>query len=540
MPSKYRILLLATLTFILSACGGGGGGGGGQASSSAPVSPVVAETSGTVSGTAVDYVSGLPLVNASVSVGNQSVKTGLDGSFVLKALPLSRTVATVSAAGYADYSKIVNLNANQTKQSVTLEAVPVGSSLTFDPSSTQKTTDSASLASATFPANAFANATGAAPTGSVTVQMTLLNGGSKSAHLPGDYSLANGNLQVFGAVSVDIKDSLGNVLNLALGKTALLEIPVVGSASNLPNQAPLFAFNAQTGRWVQEGAATLKSAAGKFYYEGSVSHFSTWAVGIPQSTILVTGKVVDETGKAFAGVTVSTIAVDDEATYSAVTDAAGNFSVPIKAGVGYRVFAYLNNAKSFVFNGVAQVTNSSLPDALVLPSAATATLSLGPPKVLPGDTAHFCCKFFKAEIPFTASGVEIKPFANNYHVEAGWEFTATAPLCERPALGEKGKSCSDNWMNSGHEAPYLNPWNGWDWDIGGYVPYKVGSTGSTTAGTLGFQFSFHNTKAEHDPQPTRYVVVAPNVTVLAVLTVTVYPKGAPKFTVRSGPVSVAY
>jgi len=517
---------------LVSSCGGGGG-------SNTTTPPVAIETFGTVSGMAVDRVSGLPLANASISVGSQLVKTGPEGSFVFNALPLSRTVVTVSASGYADYSKIVNLNANQAKQSITLEALPIGSSLTFDPGTAQKITDSESLTSATFSVNVFASASGGAPAGAVTVQITSLNGGTKPAHLPGDYSLTNGNIQTFGAVSVDIKDSQGNALNLASGKTALLEIPVIGSSSNLPSSTPLFSFSSQTGRWTQEGVATLKSTDGRYYYEGNVSHFSTWSAGEILSTILLTGKVVDETGKAFPGVTVTVIGIDYEGTFSAVTDAGGNFSVPAKPGGQGRMFAYLNNAKTFEFTGVAPNAAYSIPDALVLPSAATATLSLGTPVVLPGDSVHECCKFFKAEIPFTATGVEIKPIGTDkYYVEAGWEFTTTSPICQKPAPGVKGQGCSESWLNSAQPAPYLNPWNIWDGDIGGYLPYIVGAAGTTTAGSLGFQFSFHNTRFVSDPLP--WVVVTPTVTVIAVLAVTVYPKGAPQFTVRSGPISVTY
>ena len=54
--------------------------------------------------------------------------------------------------------------------------------------------------------------------------------------------------------------------------------PAAPRAPTLPATFPLYHLNETTGRWTQEGTATLQTdpATGAKYYEGTVSHFSTW------------------------------------------------------------------------------------------------------------------------------------------------------------------------------------------------------------------------------------------------------------------------
>jgi hypothetical protein len=542
----FRVLVQGFLSLFLVAlagCGGGGGGGGSSAGTPSSTSPpAVFDTSGTVFGIAFDQVSGTPLLGAKVTAGGKTVVTGPDGSFSVKDLALGRTVVSVSAAGHADNSIVVNLNASQGRQRVKLPAYPTGMSYTFDSALAQVLADPSSLAKVTLPANAFLSGSGATPIGGVTAELTLLNDASRPSGIPGDYTTASGNLQAYGAVSIVFKDSAGNALNLAPGKSAKVQFPTIATVANLPASAQLFSFDAQAGRWLLDSTATLVGTAPNAYYEGTVSHFSSWLVGAVVNPIQVTGKVVDESGAAFAGVTVAVIGVDYVGISIDITDGAGNFSVPAKPNAKVRVLAYLNDAQTPEQSGTLPSTNYAFPSPFVLPRAAAARIELGVPTVLAGDLASGdCCRYFKVEVPFKTTGMEIKPVvhtdgtADAVTVNARWEFSSAVRLCDRPPIGVSGANCSQTWLNAYQDPPYLNPWNGYD--NGGYLATKVGATNTTTAGTLGFQFSFHNAVFNKGV----WVVILPTVSVTAVLAVTVVnPVTSTSVTVRSEPILVSY
>lgn len=100
--------------------------------------------------------------------------------------------------------------------------------------------------------------------------------------LPGDLFAVNANNQVgmlesFGMISVDLLDASGNLLQLATGKQADIEIPVPDSKKNTaPTSIPLWHFDEKDGFWKIDGAATLNGNK----YVGKVSHFSWWNVDV--------------------------------------------------------------------------------------------------------------------------------------------------------------------------------------------------------------------------------------------------------------------
>ena len=87
-------------------------------------------------------------------------------------------------------------------------------------------------------------------------------------------------LSSYGGVDIQIRDSFGNLYNLAPGKTATIRIPVDPAAQRAkdpPHTVELWYYDQQTGLWrQQEGSAQL---AGHFY-EATVNHFSAIAVGV--------------------------------------------------------------------------------------------------------------------------------------------------------------------------------------------------------------------------------------------------------------------
>jgi hypothetical protein len=81
---------------------------------------------------------------------------------------------------------------------------------------------------------------------------------------------------------------------------------------------------------VQEGTATLAGSAPNQYYEGTVTHFTTWNADQVMNTVRVTGCVADVNGVRLAGASVISDGVDYSGTSRAVTDSAGNFTISLR------------------------------------------------------------------------------------------------------------------------------------------------------------------------------------------------------------------
>ncbi|MCU7374934.1 hypothetical protein PEC18_29875 [Paucibacter sp. O1-1] len=154
-------------------------------------------------------------------------------------------------------------------------------------------------------------ATGAAVSGTVTATVTALDPARDPATMPGDYTVSDTQrIESFGAIKVNLRDAAGNKLNLKTGSTATIRIPLSTRSATPPAGIPLYWFDETTGRWVQEGTATLAGSAPNQYYEGQVSHFSYWNADMPQDTIYVNGCVADTAGKRLADALVTTSGID--------------------------------------------------------------------------------------------------------------------------------------------------------------------------------------------------------------------------------------
>ena len=208
-------------------------------------------------------------------------------------------------------------------------------------------------------ANSLEDANGTAATGQVTsfiqpidVTQATTNGGNAGIDaFPGNMQANDGTQEVdivsYGAMNVSFTDSEGNALNLKDGSTATIRIPVPASAqATAQNHDPidLWYFNTTTGIWEKEGTATL--SGDKSYYEGTVSHFSTWNADVAEEVATVTGKVVYSDGTTPASyVLIKLTGVGYGFTYQAITDANGNFSLRARRGYDAKLEAVLPNRR---------------------------------------------------------------------------------------------------------------------------------------------------------------------------------------------------
>lgn len=525
-----RPALLAVLVSSLLGCGGSGGGGESSDATGLAVA-MPPDTAGSLFGRIVTRGSEVPLPGVTVRASGQSVTTGPDGSYLLSQLPLGRTLVTLAAPGHADDAFVADLNASLGRQRIGRQLHAVGQRLSFDPATAQLLQDPRSTARVSLPANALVGAEGAAPVGPVTMDVTLNDPGPDSdpTALPGDGQAATGAVQFFGAATYTFHDANGRPLNLAAGRSASIRIPAATSPTTLPATASLHHFDPSSGRWVQEGQASRVGAGVGAYFEGTVTHFSTWAAAAPHDRISLTGRVVDEFGLPMPGVRVFAVGVDHIGSGQTTADASGHFSVFAKPSARLVVFAVSNDGESPELPVTTTSASAELPAALVLPALSRARLALGAPTV--GLSSSTCCSVSDVRASFAVTGVS--PTRVRV-LSARWELghnvpqtcvgTATGYACTGP-----GTLATERWL------VHLNPA-----DRGGYLSMQIAGRPGELTGTLGFQASVHFQSSDEPLTAVPLGNGSPGVTFSVVLVLDLQDAATGTvLTVRSQPVIVS-
>jgi len=318
-PIEYSICLLASA----STC------------DSATVTVIVPEV-GTLTGRAIDAATGLGVPDVVVSVGGVSTTTDASGNFTLTSAPPGDRLSVVFDS--ATYGQTVRVTALAASGNADVQArlVRVSATAQIDAATGGTVTVPGSTAQVVLPANGLQNADGSPASGSVTVKLTVIDPASDSSVMPGDFTtLASGTptlIESFGALNVELTDAAGAPLNLAAGQSATLRIAVASRNASRPATIPLYYFDNATGRWVEEGTATLVGSGASAYYEGTVTHFTTWNADQVYNTVRISGCVADAAGVPVAGAYVAADGVDYTGTSSAYTDANGNFVLPMRLG----------------------------------------------------------------------------------------------------------------------------------------------------------------------------------------------------------------
>jgi hypothetical protein len=264
-PARLGYGLFFSAIALLYGCGGNDG-------SVTSVQPAP-NTTGTLQGKVVASATSAPLANAKVSAGALSTRTDTNGNFTLTDVPEStRAVIRVEADNYVDALVIAQVVAGKSL-SASARLMPVAAALNFTANAAVTLKSPNSVAQVTLPANSMVNAaTGVAVTGPATARITAINPALDPDTMPGDYTVSDTvSLESFGAIKVTLQDASGAKLNLKAGSSAVIRIPLASRSASPPASIPLFYFNEDTGRWVEEGSATLSGTAPDQYYEGTVT-----------------------------------------------------------------------------------------------------------------------------------------------------------------------------------------------------------------------------------------------------------------------------
>ena len=377
LPSRLRSLILLASFLALTACGGGGssdngsgggagtGTGTGTGNGSGTTPPA---TTGSIAGTVKRSSDDGPIPNATVSINGTALSATTDGNgnfTLVNAPPNDRAIVRVTATGFAETLKIVDVDANATA-SVSAQLRPVGATVNVAGNADLMVAVPDSPAMVSIPANSLVDASGAAYAGAVVASLTPVNPALDVNAMPGDYQAITAAglspMESWGAVLITLDDATGKRLNLAAGKTATIRIPVATRNPVIPATIPLFYFDETRGAWIEEGTATLAGTAPAQYYEGTVQHFSFWNADMIMDTVTVSGCVRTDAGAAAAGALVTSDGIDYSGSSRATSGADGTFQIPVRRAsravlTGQMVTLLGNSASVGPFDGDTTLTD---------------------------------------------------------------------------------------------------------------------------------------------------------------------------------------
>lgn len=377
--SIKRALVIGTVSILLCACGGSGGDPSAQ--TPAPNSPVVVQPARLLGGVS-DAKTGAALVGVEVRVGTLSTQTIANGSYEL-GVGTGQLIVSFTKPGYAVQTKVTTDLVRQGDSSyLNVPLLPYAASQVLSGTAAQTVTVPGSTASVALPVDAMRRADGSAPQGAVTVNLTPIDPSSNINVMPGSLvTLQSGSavpIESFGALNVTIVDATGAELNLGSGKVATIRIPAVSRGAALPATIPLFHFSTVTGQWLQEGTATLFGSGATAYYEGTVTHFSTWNADRVVDTVFINSCVVDGANARVVGARVASEGIDYVGSAGTLTDALGNFRIAVKKNARVALTASANGlvgtSTSIATYGVDQTIATCLR---LTPAAVTIKLTWG-------------------------------------------------------------------------------------------------------------------------------------------------------------------
>jgi len=291
-----------------------------------------------------------------------------------------RIVVNADLVGFGEQSKIVTNTSITAGRTARMLMQPVALATTFDSTlGTDLTVGADVLLS--IPANALIDASDNLYSGTVTVELTVVDPSVSVEVMPGDYTSrdpggATSPIQSYGAISVTFTGSNGEVLDLGGGQIADINIPVAEAERlSAPAATALFHYDRQTGYWIEEGQAIRTTlASGLQVFEGQVSHFTTWNADEEYLPVFINGCVLNSAGAPFPNVRVDATGASYLGSSRAITDSNGNFSVPVRplSDVLITVGDGLQSGTIQVSSGTADSTEI---DCLVA-SAGSSTINL--------------------------------------------------------------------------------------------------------------------------------------------------------------------
>ena len=332
----------------------------------------------TISGSLNNYFNGEAISEGVVNLSNGEVVVststsdtqGLFSTKVQDTLLSDRLTLVADATDYSEAA--LSISRNELTQSHNLLLQPVHASISFDATQASELAVDGNVL-VNLPENSLVDLNGNLVSSAVVAELTVINPAIDIEMMPGDMLTTNSANEIvpiesFGAITVSFTDDAGNKLQLATNKEAQIQIPVAGS--NPPATIPLYYFNTTSGLWVEEGEAQLVAINGESFYQGNVSHFTTWNADMIYDTILVNGCVQDEEGNLLNGARVISDGRDYLGRSLTFSNMDGTFSIPVKRNSTVLLGATIGfqSRTSIINTDEADIT---LAECLVLSEALT-------------------------------------------------------------------------------------------------------------------------------------------------------------------------
>jgi hypothetical protein len=182
-------------------------------------------------------------------------------------------------------------------------------------------------------------------------------------------------LQSFGMVAVELSSASGEKLQLANGKTAIINLPIASSLlSAAPATIPLWYFDETKGLWKEEGVATKQGNS----YVGVVSHFSFWNCDAPFPLVDFKASFKNQNGNPLLNAKAVIYASIGKQSImaSAIIDEEGSVSGKIPANSNLYI-EIVNSCEDVIYSKSFTTTTSSvnLGSTTITNTLATVTIS---------------------------------------------------------------------------------------------------------------------------------------------------------------------
>lgn len=213
----------------------------------------------TFAGVVTEKGTNIPLKGATVVVNGKTTTSNGNGFFSVGAPLGDRYVLTISHAGHATFSRVVDSGlTGQRWPLVKAQSELVDPTKPIDLVDKRPELDRRKLRGSRIhiPPNSLVSPTGTAPTGMLTALIATLD--IHDGEAPGDWGAMSGgketNLISFGATFVEFRDAAGVKYNLASGREAKIEqFPPFNMVATAPATAKLWSYDEADGFWKEAG-----------------------------------------------------------------------------------------------------------------------------------------------------------------------------------------------------------------------------------------------------------------------------------------------
>lgn len=343
-----------------------------QTETTNPATPpdLTTQTNATVAGFISDE-NGTAVSGAAITAGTSTATTDARGYFKIINATLIKTaglVKVVKTGYFTGYKTFLPQTGKETFIRLQLIAKTITGTISSNTGGMVTMPDGANI---TLPADAVVVAAGGtAYTGVVNVAAHWYNPADVTTleNMPGDLrgideSGVLKSLITYGMLNVELTGSNGELLQMASGKQASLQIPIPSALqSSAPVTIPMWYCDESNGLWKQDGNGT-KSGTN---YEATVSHFTTWNWDQPYTPVTLSGQFVNNADQPIINIPVLiSINGTSNTTTMVYTDPDGNFFVNVPANMEMLV-QVLDQCGIVVFSQTVTMGSNNLDMGMLL------------------------------------------------------------------------------------------------------------------------------------------------------------------------------